>query len=182
MPAGFRTRQRLTRPMPPILPLFCCRLHVARFQMRIKLGGTPWQTGESSYKRASSPRSCPFSQRRRKSCPRDRQIPFYKVIFDHRFQASREFGGEMEKLGAKVHGIHGDITDLWFHDLYHRWKEGPAPIAGMTAHGPLFCLERLAWDRGMRVLSRTEHPPVGDSEPLITWVIGPKASGAGSQR
>ena len=114
--------------------------------------------------------------------PAGSALPLYKVIFDHRFQASREFGGEMEKLGAKVHGIHGDITDLWFHDLYHRWKESPAPIAGMTAHGPLFCLERLAWDRGMRVLSRTEHPPAGDSEPLITWVIGPKASGAGSQR
>jgi len=101
-------------------------------------------------------------------------FPFYKVIFDHRFPESVEFGSEMEKLGATVHGIHGDITDLWFHDLDQRWKQGPAPIAGMTAHGPLFCLERLAWDRGMRVLSRIDHPPVGDSEPLITWIIGPK--------
>ena len=96
------------------------------------------------------------------------QSQFYKVIFDHRFPASREFAAEMEKLGAPVCGIHGDITDLWFHDLYHRWKQSPAPIAGMTAHGPLFCLERLAWDHGMRVLYRT------DSEPLISWIIGPK--------
>jgi len=102
-------------------------------------------------------------------------FPFYKVIFDHRFPASREFGSEMEKLGAAVHGINGDITDLWFHDLDQRWKQAPAPIAGMTAHGPLFCLERLAWDHGMRVLSRTDHPPVDDSEPLITWIIGPRA-------
>jgi hypothetical protein len=93
---------------------------------------------------------------------------FYKVIFDHRFPASREFAAETEKLGVPVYGIHGDITDLWFHDLYHRWKQGPAPIAGMTAHGPLFCLERLAWDHGMRVLYRT------DTEPLISWIIGPK--------
>jgi len=102
-------------------------------------------------------------------------FPFHKVIFDHRFPASVEFGSEMEKVGAAVYGIHGDITDLWFHDLDERWKQGPAPIAGMTAHGPLFCLERLAWDRGMRVLSRIDHPPAGDSEPLITWIIGPKA-------
>jgi hypothetical protein len=102
------------------------------------------------------------------------QPQFYKVIFDHRFPASREFAAEMEKLGATVHGIHGDITDLWFHDLYHRWKQSPVPIAGMTAHGPLFCLERLAWDHGMRVLSRTDHPPAGNSEPLISWIIGPK--------
>lgn len=102
-------------------------------------------------------------------------FPFYKVIFDHRFPASREFGSEMEKLGADVFGIHGDITDLWFHDLSLRWKESPAPIAGMTAHGPLFCLERLAWDHGMRVLSRSEHQSVDDSEPLISWIIGTKA-------
>jgi hypothetical protein len=99
---------------------------------------------------------------------------FYKVVFDHRFPASREFGREMEKSGASVCGIHGDITDLWFHDLYHRWKQGPAAIAGMTAHGALFCLERLAWDHGMRVLSRTEHPAGDGEEPLITWTIGPK--------
>jgi hypothetical protein len=105
---------------------------------------------------------------------------FYKVIFDHRFPASREFGSAMEKSGAAVYAIHGDITDLWFHDLYHRWKQDPAPIAGMTAHGPLFCLERLAWDHGMRVLSRIDHPATGDSEPLITWIIGPKPGEAGN--
>ena len=99
---------------------------------------------------------------------------FYKVIFDHRFPASVRFGLEMEALGAPVHGIHGDITDLWFHDLYHRWKHEPAPLAGMTAHGAVFCLERLAWDQGMRVLSRTECLPEDGSEPLIAWTIGPK--------
>ncbi len=26
----------------------------------------------------------------------------------------------------------------------------------------------------MRVLSRTDHPPIGNSEPLISWIIGPK--------
>jgi hypothetical protein len=102
---------------------------------------------------------------------------FYKAIFDHRFPASVEFGRQMERLGESVHGIHGDITDLWYHDLYHRWKQGPAAITGMTAHGALFCLERLAWDHGMRVLSRTEHPAAGGEEPLITWTIGPKPRG-----
>jgi hypothetical protein len=49
------------------------------------------------------------------------------------------------------------MTDLWFHDLYARWKKGPAAVAGLTAHGPIFCLERLAWDQGMRVTFRGEH-------------------------
>jgi len=83
--------------------------------------------------------------------------PLYKVIFDERFPASVEFADEAKRLGASVHGIKGDITDVWFDDLYHRWKKGPAAIAGLTAHGPIFCLERLAWDQRMRVVFRAEH-------------------------
>jgi hypothetical protein len=86
-----------------------------------------------------------------------RALTFYKVVFDERFPASVAFAREMERLGAPIHGITGDMTDLWFHDLFHRWSKGPAAIAGMTAHGPLFCLERLAWDQGMRVVYRADH-------------------------
>lgn len=106
---------------------------------------------------------------------------FYKVIVDDRFPASVEFGVEMSRLGAPVHAIHGDITGLWYHDLDARWKavsngqQGPIAIAGLTAHGPLFCLERLAWDHGMRVELRTEHSSLDhNGEPLLSWVIAPK--------
>jgi len=85
------------------------------------------------------------------------RVPLYKVVFDERFPASRKFGGEAKTLGAAVHGIKGDITDFWFHDLYARWKQGPAAIAGLTAHGPIFCLERIAWDQRMRVVFRADH-------------------------
>lgn len=83
--------------------------------------------------------------------------PLYKVVFDERFAACRAFAGEAKRLGAPVHGIRGDMTSLWFDDLYARWKQGPAAIAGLTAHGALFCLERLAWDHRMRVVFRGEH-------------------------
>src|SRR5277367_3799977 len=100
---------------------------------------------------------------------------FHKVIFDERFPASVAFGAEWKARGAAVHAIRGDITDLWFHDLDHQWKKQPVPIAGLTAHGPLFCLERLAWDHGMRVVSRVEQGARDqDGEPLISWVIAPK--------
>jgi hypothetical protein len=100
---------------------------------------------------------------------------FYKVIFDERFPASVSYGDEWKARGAEVHAIHGDITDLWFHDLDHEWKKQPVAIAGLTAHGALFCLERLAWDHGMRVISRVEQGAHdGDGEPLISWVIAPK--------
>ncbi len=84
-------------------------------------------------------------------------VPLYKVIFDERYQASRAFAAKAESLGASINGIKGDITDLWFHDLDLRWRQGPAAIAGLTGHGALFCLERLAWDRRMRVVFRGEH-------------------------
>jgi hypothetical protein len=102
-------------------------------------------------------------------------LSFYKVVVDRRFPDSVAFGAEMTRLGAPVHTMQGDITDLWYHDLDRRWRQGPVAIAGMTAHGPLFCLERLAWDHGMRVVLRTEHPPAADgAEPLISWVIAEK--------
>jgi hypothetical protein len=103
------------------------------------------------------------------------RVTFYKVIFDQRFPASVAYGAEWKARGAAVHAIRGDITDLWFHDLDLQWKKRPVPIAGLTAHGPLFCLERLAWDHGMRVISRVEQRSHdADGQPLISWVISPK--------
>jgi hypothetical protein len=84
-------------------------------------------------------------------------MPLYKVIYDERYASSRSFANAAKEFGAHVRGIRGDITDLWFHDLDARWKKEPVAIAGLTEHGPLFCLERLAWDHGMRVVYRADH-------------------------
>jgi hypothetical protein len=84
-------------------------------------------------------------------------MPFYKVVFDERFPDSVAFASEMKRLGVATHGIRGDMTDLWYRELYPQWQKAPVPIAGLTGHGPLFCLERLAWDHGMRVMFRGEH-------------------------
>jgi hypothetical protein len=84
-------------------------------------------------------------------------IGLYKMIFDERFPSSRAFAEEGKRLGIPVHPIKGDMTELWYHDLYVRWKQGPAAIAGMTAHGAVFCLEKLAWDQRMRVVFRADH-------------------------
>jgi hypothetical protein len=83
--------------------------------------------------------------------------PLYKLVFDRRFAESAAFGAEAARLGATPHVIAGDVTGLWYDDLYHRWKDGPVAVAGLTAQGPLFCLETLARDAGLRLLFRAEH-------------------------
>jgi hypothetical protein len=90
-------------------------------------------------------------------------VPLYKVIYDRRFEDSVAFARRMETLDVPLHAIEGDMTRFWFDELYYAWRRGPAAIAGLTAHGPLFCFERLAWDQGLRVVFRAEHKPVGGS-------------------
>jgi hypothetical protein len=90
-------------------------------------------------------------------------LTIYKAVYDSRFPASVAFARRVAALGVPSHAIEGDMTRFWYDDLYHRWKQGPIAIAGLTAHGPMFCLERLAWDQRMRVVFRAEHKPNGDS-------------------
>lgn len=90
-------------------------------------------------------------------------LPLYKVVYDKRFDDSVAFAKRMEVLGLATRSIEGDVTRFWYDELYHEWRRGPAAIAGLTAHGPLFCLERLAWDQGMRVVFRAEHKRAGGS-------------------
>jgi hypothetical protein len=85
------------------------------------------------------------------------RLSIHKVIIDQRVAEASSFGREISGLGLAVHPTDGDITRLWTDDLYLRWRRAPVAIAGLTAHGPLFCLERLAWDFGMRVVMRADY-------------------------
>lgn len=97
----------------------------------------------------------------------------YRVLYDVRFTESVAYGREAARHGLATTGFAGDITDFWYHDLSLQWRQQPVSIAGMTTHGPLFCLERWAWDHGLRVVSRAEHPATVEADPLIAWVIAP---------
>ena len=95
-------------------------------------------------------------------------IPIYKMIFDNRYAVARVFAKDTENAGGKTYGIDGDITSLWYHDLRHRWKKGPAAIAGLTDANALFCLEQLAWSAcQMHLIYSTEHKPTDGSKKLI---------------
>jgi hypothetical protein len=98
----------------------------------------------------------------------------HKAIFDADLPESRVFAREAAQIGLPALPFAGgDATDLWYHELDPLWRRQPLAIAGLTRFGPLFVLERLAWDRGMRVLYRAdqEHSP---DQSVYSWVIGPR--------
>ncbi len=85
-------------------------------------------------------------------------ISLHKAIYDPRFAESVAYGRQMEAQGIATHAIDkGDMTDFWYTELDPLWRKSPLAIAGLTAHGPLFCFEQLAWQHGMRVVFRAEH-------------------------
>ena len=84
-------------------------------------------------------------------------IKLYKILYDTRFSASVAFARRGASRGLVVQAMAGDMTRFWYDDLYHQWQKEPAAIAGLTAHGALFCLERLAWDQRLRVVFRGQH-------------------------
>ena len=81
----------------------------------------------------------------------------YTVVYDDRFPDSVAFAHQARRQGLRTSSIRGDITSLWYDDLYHRWKMGPAAIAGLTAPDALFCLETFGADAGLRRVLKVEH-------------------------
>jgi hypothetical protein len=101
-------------------------------------------------------------------------LELHAVIYDERFSNSVEFAAEARRLGLPTRAISGDMTRLWYDDLYHVWQRRPAAIAGLTAHGALFCFDQLARDRGMRVVFESEHRPL-DNRTIRHAITGPSS-------
>jgi TAT (twin-arginine translocation) pathway signal sequence len=98
----------------------------------------------------------PGSPRKPAASP-GRRLQLHAVVVDRRFDESVEFGREFALLGADTFSMRGDVTDVWYSQLYPLWKAGGAAVAGLTGNGVLFCLERLAWDHNLRVVYRGSH-------------------------
>ena len=81
----------------------------------------------------------------------------FAIVYDVRSPHSTAAASEGERLGLRVVRTKGDISDFWFNDLAPIWRTQPVAIAGLTAPGPLFCLERFGWDHGLRVVFRGVH-------------------------
>lgn len=99
-------------------------------------------------------------------------LDFYKLLFDREAPAAAAFGRHALALHLPAVAVGRDVTSLWYDDLYHRWREGPVAIAGLTVPHVAFCLEILARDVGMRLMYRGEHSPLG-GERIRHRLVGP---------
>lgn len=88
---------------------------------------------------------------------RSAAMPIDKAIFDERFADCLSFAIAARQLGVTTESIRGDITVLWYHDLYYRWKQAGGAIAGLTTHRSLFCLDMFARDAGLRIVHYADH-------------------------
>lgn len=86
-----------------------------------------------------------------------KDLPFYKVIYDDRFEDCRTFAHEARRLGAVTHAIREDITELWYEDLRGRLSEQPGVIAGLTTASSAFLLELFSHDVFHHQVLRGEH-------------------------
>ena len=90
----------------------------------------------------------------------------HTVVVDQRWHQSRALAQAADPTGNSHAAILGDMTDLWFTNLEPHWRRAlPSSVmalAGLTAHGPIFCLEELAREHGLRVVYRGIHESVDD--------------------
>ncbi|MGV3590348.1 MAG: hypothetical protein ACO1PZ_01585 [Gammaproteobacteria bacterium] len=93
--------------------------------------------------------------------------PLYKVLFDARDAASREFARAFAEQGIATYALRrGNLTQLWRSELAAVWAQAPVPLAGFTDANVLFCLEQLGRQYGLRVRQRDAQ-----ASGLVAWVM-----------
>ncbi|PCJ39366.1 MAG: hypothetical protein COA71_13950 [SAR86 cluster bacterium] len=86
------------------------------------------------------------------------EFPLYTVVYDEESPDSIAFANEAERMGQHTSAIsNGDVTKLWYDDLYHHWKQAPVAIGGLTTLDAFFCLEIFGNDAGLRRVLKVEH-------------------------
>lgn len=101
---------------------------------------------------------------------------FYKVVGDQRYPESMAFVAAARGQGIAGHTLaRGDISKFWLNELQTVWQQTPAAVAGLTDAGPLFCLEQLCGQYGLRVIQR-EPVITEQGATLVAWLIAPRLS------
>ncbi len=119
--------------------------------------------------------------------------PFDMIVVDRRFAAARAFALEVAVNLELVRHIDGDITQLWYDDLFHRWSRDDVRIAGCTLETAAVQLGHFARDRGYELdvgsASCGDEAVSGEVQPaaletecgsrvrLVRWTILPTGVG-----
>jgi hypothetical protein len=104
-----------------------------------------------------------------------------RVIFDRTLHAGLAFGVAAERSGMHVDAVGADLGSYWMRTLEPLLKRAPLTLAGLTAGAPLFCLELLCRDYGLRTVYRIEHVPTSEGRVQHT-VTGDPALAAWADR
>ncbi len=96
--------------------------------------------------------------------------PVFAVVYDQRYAAAHAFADAMAWRGHSVFGYGGDLTAVWMHEIEPRWSRSAGALAGMTTPTALFCLEQLAAQHWLRVVTRTDHR-ASAGQALVSWII-----------
>jgi hypothetical protein len=75
--------------------------------------------------------------------------------------------------GCEIAFFAADVTPLWQRRFHRAWNTQTPALGGITSKETLFCLERLAWDAGQRVLVRTSLADRSGAT-LWRWLIAPR--------
>jgi hypothetical protein len=101
-------------------------------------------------------------------------VTLARAIYDDRYAAGRRFAAVAAARNVPVHALEdGDITRFWFEELELLWRRERVAIAGFTQFGPMFVVERLAAERGLRCVLRVEHCRAADGR-LAHRLAGPR--------
>jgi hypothetical protein len=85
-------------------------------------------------------------------------VTLARAVYDDRYPEGRRFAAVVGAQRVTARALdNGDITQFWSEELRPLWQREPLAIAGFTQFGPMFVVERLAADYGMRVTLRVEH-------------------------
>jgi hypothetical protein len=91
------------------------------------------------------------------------------ALYDDRFAEGCRFAAVVGARGVAAHALDGGDVTAFYLELERLWRREPVAVAGFTQFGPMFVVERLALERGMRLVMRVEHCAATDGSLLHRW-------------